>query len=181
MFFLTLFYVLEANSVKIRRVMEEDVESIHNALNTPDVALRMSATPYPLKLEDVENWYVSSRINWLKELTYSFSIVNEESNEFIGLVELRRNEFLPEHAEIGYWLKTGFWGRGYATNAVSQAIHFGFTRTPVVKLEGHCLHDNHSSIRVLEKNQFIHAGLFKKFMPARNKVGLYVRMLLLRR
>lgn len=176
-----LLCISSASSVKIRTVIEDDIGSIHRCLNNPNIALKMSATPYPLSLEDVEKWYVNSRVNWLKEQTYSFSIINEDSSDFIGLIELRKPEIMSENAEIGYWLKDGYWGRGYATKAVRQTVNFAFTQTPITQLEGHCLYDNHGSIRVLEKNGFVRKSLFKKFMPARNKVGLYVKLLLLRK
>ena len=58
----------------------------------------------------------------------------------------------PENDErkVGYWIGRGFWGKGIATNALSQFLRIDPTR-PIL---GYVIKDNLGSIRVLEKCGF---------------------------
>ena len=54
-----------------------------------------------------------------------------------------------EH-KVGYWIGRGHWGRGFATDALSQFLRVDLTR-PIL---GYVIEHNLASIRVLEKCGF---------------------------
>jgi RimJ/RimL family protein N-acetyltransferase len=55
---------------------------------------------------------------------------------------------------IGYWIGREFWGRGIASEALSQFLRFESTRP----LRAHVAKHNLGSVRVLEKAGFARAG-----------------------
>jgi RimJ/RimL family protein N-acetyltransferase len=65
--------------------------------------------------------------------------------------------------EISYWIGKSFWGKGVATEAVSQFLNVVVTRP----LYARVVKDNIASIRVLEKCAFMISGHDKGFANAR--------------
>ena len=48
------------------------------------------------------------------------------SGKFIGFVGLNNPNFMPNFVEIGWRLKQGFWGKGYATEVAKKWLEIGF-------------------------------------------------------
>jgi RimJ/RimL family protein N-acetyltransferase len=55
------------------------------------------------------------------------------------------------NAEVGYWLGEGFWGRGFAAEALRSFTLYVFESFPVERLEAWVFATNPASERVLEK------------------------------
>ena len=62
---------------------------------------------------------------------------------------------------VGYWIGRAFWGRGYATAALSQFLGYERTRPLLACVAQH----NLPSIRVLEKSGFIRTGQNSSTLP----------------
>ena len=67
-----------------------------------------------------------------------------------------------KHAELGYWIGVPFWGRGYATEAASSAVSFGFEALQLNRIFAQCFAGNTSSHRVLEKIGMRHEGRLRQ-------------------
>ena len=52
---------------------------------------------------------------------------------------------------MGYWIARSFWGRGYATEAASAFLAFGFRELGLHRIWAWCIAENLASARVLEK------------------------------
>jgi len=60
---------------------------------------------------------------------------------------------MPEgDVEIGYILKEGAWGKGYATEICQRLLRFAFEETPLEEIVATFDDDNQASKRVLEKS-----------------------------
>ena len=70
--------------------------------------------------------------------------------QFIGWCGLKyvaeRNE-----VDLGYRFMKKFWGKGYATEAASASLKYGFDRLDIKQIIGRALPGNLASIKVLEK------------------------------
>jgi [ribosomal protein S5]-alanine N-acetyltransferase len=60
--------------------------------------------------------------------------------------------------ELGWYLSSRHWGRGYATAATSLLLDFGFRSVGVPVITATCDPDNAASRRVLEKSRFRHVA-----------------------
>jgi|SRR6516165_4094263 RimJ/RimL family protein N-acetyltransferase len=95
-----------------------------------------------------------------------FPIFLKASREFIGTCGLEPFD-LDAHAEIelGYRLCLRHWGQGYATEAASVVLRYGFDQLGWRRIMAFALGENRASLRVLEKlgfrylREFLHAGL----------------------
>jgi RimJ/RimL family protein N-acetyltransferase len=76
--------------------------------------------------------------------------------------------------EVGYWLGKEFWGKGIATRALAEFLHYIETRP----LYAHVAKHNIASRRVLEKCGFKVSGEDSFFSQAFNKtIEEYILML----
>ena len=90
---------------------------------------------------------------------------------FIGFVGLNRVTF-EEHftpaVEVGWRLARPFWGNGYATEAASAAVRFGFEQIDLDEIVSFTTTSNEPSIRVMRRIGMRHdaAGDFDHPMVA---------------
>lgn len=79
-----------------------------------------------------------------------FAVDEKATGEFVGRIGPWFPEGWPDF-EIGWTLRSKFWGRGYATEAAQRCIEYGFTdlgRTHLISL---IASENVRSIRVAER------------------------------
>jgi RimJ/RimL family protein N-acetyltransferase len=74
----------------------------------------------------------------------------KETGEFIGFSGLK---YLPEYDEVdlGYRLRTDYWGRGIATESGKAALDWGFQTLDLKSIIAIALKENKASFRVMEK------------------------------
>ncbi|MER7049116.1 GNAT family N-acetyltransferase [Streptomyces jumonjinensis] len=75
------------------------------------------------------------------------------SGEFIGRCGLHYWESFDE-VELGWTLKAGSWGRGYATEAARACAAWGFATLDVDRVTAMIRHGNVASVRVAERLGF---------------------------
>ena len=68
--------------------------------------------------------------------------------------------------EISYWLGQAFWGQGIATAALKLFLEVEKTRP----LYARAAHDNHGSLRVLEKCGFVESGRDEGYAAGRKAI-----------
>lgn len=82
---------------------------------------------------------------------WQVAIVDTASGNLIGNCGIRVNDPEQREANIGYELNPAVWGRGYATEAASAILRFGFAELGLHRIWAECVADNTGSARVLEK------------------------------
>ncbi len=106
----------------VRSWREGDEPSIVHHADNYEVWRRMwDSFPRPYTHEDAEQWISFTRQN---PQTHFAIEVHGEAVGGIGL-ELG-NDIEHRSAEIGYWLREDFWGRGIVTAAVTDLTRYGF-------------------------------------------------------
>jgi RimJ/RimL family protein N-acetyltransferase len=89
-----------------------------------------------------------------KGVGVAFAIVPVGSREAVG--QLRFVNWFPmnREAEVGYWIRRKYWGRGFGTDAVRLACRYGFRSMSLHRIEAIVVEGNFGSRRVLEKAGF---------------------------
>ena len=67
--------------------------------------------------------------------------------------------------EIGYGIDEAYWGRGYATEAVIEAVKWASEQKGVTRIEAETDPDNAASQRVLQKAGFLPLGVMGEEGP----------------
>ncbi|MDZ4374045.1 MAG: GNAT family N-acetyltransferase [Phenylobacterium sp.] len=138
----------------LRGVTRADAPAFAELANDLGVAGMTSRMPYPYGPADAEAFVAAcEKANPRAEATFAI-----EHRAFGVIGVLGFDEASPGRAEVGYWLGRPFWGRGYATEALSSALRWakGDWRRNVV-WAGHFA-DNRASGQVLVKGGFLYTG-----------------------
>jgi RimJ/RimL family protein N-acetyltransferase len=87
----------------------------------------------------------------------------KEENILIGCSGLRPHNWDVPKFEIGYWIRTGYEGRGYVTEAVNGITQFGFDTLGAERLMIRCYRQNERSAAVAKRCGFLYEGTFRSF------------------
>jgi len=78
------------------------------------------------------------------------NMFDKQSGEYIGWCGLK---YLTEsrQTDLGYRLLKKHWGKGYATEASTACLNYGFNTLNLEKIIGTAMKENTASIKVFEK------------------------------
>jgi len=130
-----------------------DGKAIAALANDRRIAENTERIPHPYRASDAEAWIVGANAEMEGE-TYLITLAN---GTVIGGCGFDMRE--GPAAEIGYWLGTRYWGKGYATEAVRALIDHAFTNLEHQALQSSVRVTNPGSRRVLEKCGFQWTGV----------------------
>ncbi len=149
---------LSSSRLVLRRWNNEDVQVMFDMASDPAIGMRAGWRPHET-LQDSLDFIVDSRLR-----PDAYAVIERSTGRPIGCVELLHDPKIirkgPKDAEIGYWIGSQYWNRGYATEAVGILLDKAFS-IGIPKVWGQCLEDNIASYRVLEKCgfRFHHRGV----------------------
>ncbi|WNQ09775.1 GNAT family protein [Paenibacillus aurantius] len=106
-----------------------------------------------------------SLAGWEKDEEYAFAVCLVEGGELIGRVALSsvvRGAW--QNANLGYFIDSAHNGKGFATEAVRQAVAFAFGEAGLHRVQAAIMPWNRPSIRVVEKAGFRLEGLAVKYL-----------------
>jgi ribosomal-protein-alanine N-acetyltransferase len=133
----------------------EDSEAFF-ALNSHPEVMRLTGEP-PLEHLDDARAAIASYPDFDQVGYGRWACVLKDSQTVIGFCGLKH---LPEFDEVdvGYRFLPQYWGQGFATEACSASVAFGFDVLKLQRIVGFVLPDNSASIRVLEKVGMLRDG-----------------------
>lgn len=117
----------------------------------PQVQLEYGEPVYPTAA-DVKKLLDSYIAGYSRPDFYRWAIIEKESGANIGQTAFCRVYSDCSAAEIEYCIGRGFWGKGYAGEALLGLIGFAFRNTGFTRLEAYHRAENVRSGRVLEKS-----------------------------
>lgn len=147
-------------------VKRSDLADIHELHSLPETD-KYNTLGIP---EDIEQ---TSRIltSWISKCKasvcpeYTFSIREKLTGSFIGLIALKCGNPKFRIGEAWYKLHVHHWRKGFATEALSRVLAFGFNELKLHRIEAGCAVDNTGSIKVLEKVGMLKEGRKRKVLP----------------
>lgn len=80
-----------------------------------------------------------------------WAMISKEKNEFLGWCGLKLRPELNDEVDLGYRLEPEHWGKGYATEAATESLRFGFIQKNLPEITGRAHRDNIASQTVLQK------------------------------
>ena len=84
-------------------------------------------------------------------MKFQLALTLAQDGQLIGNCGIRMKTPAAREADIGYELDPRHWGRGYATEAASKLLSFGFRDLRLHRIWAWCIAENVASARVLEK------------------------------
>lgn len=147
--------VIATDRLVLRRPMISDAAELCQLANDLSVAGMLSTMPYPYTPKHADEFLARTP----DRRAPNFAIEHREFG-FVGMIGFSEKAPNGRHArpEVGYWLGRPFWGRGYATEALTGALRWmrqDWRRNVV--WAGHFA-DNPASGQVLVKAGFLYTG-----------------------
>jgi RimJ/RimL family protein N-acetyltransferase len=114
---------LETERLILRGWKPEDFEAHARFMADPDVVRYLSGEP----MSRSESWRQMASIvgHWVLRGFGYWAVTRKSDGAFIGRVGLQNPEGWPG-LELGWTLGKEYWGRGYATEAATAAMAYGF-------------------------------------------------------
>ena len=109
----------------LRSLEREDVAAIVRLAGAYEIAATTVQIPHPYAENDARKFLTQANEEFQAGRAVSFAISISPGRGLCGAVGLHLADS-HRRAELGYWIGMPFWGQGYATEAASAAVAFGF-------------------------------------------------------
>lgn len=121
----------------------------------------MEFFPAPLTREETEAMWKRILAHWDRHGFGPWAVeVNGEFAGALGLDWVRYETHFTPCVELGYRLRSEFWGRGLATEAGLAALHYGFKTLQLPEIVAFTIPTNRRSRRVMEKIGMVYSEEF---------------------
>lgn len=159
---------LHTERVHLRKMKVSDSPSLFKIWSDPEVTKFMNIDSF------TDENQAKDMIKLLDEFSLDnkairFSIIEMESNEIIGSCGFNSLDFENEKAEIGYDIARAFWGRGYASEAISALLDYAFSTLKLNRIEAKVEPENVNSVKVLRKLNFMFEGTLRRYERVNGK------------
>jgi RimJ/RimL family protein N-acetyltransferase len=112
--------------------------------------------------EDSSTFIASREERWQHDTEYGFIITDVETGLFIGSVGINQVNRSYKMANLGYWVRTSWAGRGVASRATILCARFGFEQLNFERIEIMAAVSNLASQRVAEKVCALREGVLRR-------------------
>lgn len=156
---------LHTTRLHLRQMKASDSTDLFQVWSDPEVARFMNISPFSDEKQALEMIQLLANLAEEKQ-AIRFSIIEKESGRIMGSCGYNYLDDEQARAEIGYDLAKAYWGRGYATEAVSALLTHGFSSLQLNRIEAKVNPLNVSSIKLLEKLDFTREGTLRGYERA---------------
>jgi RimJ/RimL family protein N-acetyltransferase len=146
---------IETERLVLRPPMRTDVPDLVSQADNPRIA-RLVSLPSPYTRADAVGFV---KITAQRDTERTWCVTLRHGGTFIGVSSVMFADGFPP--EIGYWFGEAYWGRGFASEAVTGMIAAAWAHGAFPVIGAQVLAHNYGSARVLEKCgfSFSHDGL----------------------
>jgi ribosomal-protein-alanine N-acetyltransferase len=127
-----------------------------------EIADTTISIPHPYSLQVAIDWIAGHRRARQRGLGFRFAITQADSAQIVGCVELRDLNQEHAQAEMGFWIGKPFWGYGYASEAGSAVVRFGFESLGLNRIYAFHMARNAASGKVLQKLGMQREGVLRQ-------------------
>ncbi len=145
--------ILETDRLILRPFRKTDVQDVFDGWESDsDVAKYMFWTSHN-DIEKTKEW-ISFEIGQIgKDDWYRFAIELKETGVLIGTALIYYEQEVDSW-EIGYNLGKKYWGKGYATEAMTRVVDFALNILEITEIVGRYAKENSASGNVMKKLGF---------------------------
>jgi RimJ/RimL family protein N-acetyltransferase len=154
--------------VRLRPWRERDVPDLVAACRDPEIP-RWTVVPSPYTEVDARAFVASQNERLSRGEAAPFAVVDADSGEFLGSVEVTLLDRRSGRGEIGYWVASQARRRGVAVRAVQLLSAWAFEDLGLERLELLIEPENEPSQRVAEAAGFMREGLLRSYRPMKGR------------
>ena len=134
----------------LRALEKHQAETLCTLANGPKIADNTASVPSPYTLETAQDFIAGMQEKFRSANLLNLGMHRRDSGELIGIVSLRIN---PAHryGHLGGWVAAEARNQGYAAEAATGLMDYGFTELGLHRVGSQCFSRNKESARVMEK------------------------------
>ena len=152
---LAAYSLIETQRLYLRPFLFEDAEDFYKIASNPDNLQFI----FPAQSDLAETQYVLANY-FMKNPLGVWAICDKETNQMIGSIKFEKLDEIKGEAELGYFLRKDFWGKGLMTEAVKELVYLSFEKFQLKELKIVTHVENAGSQKVALKSGF---RLFRQF------------------
>ena len=160
----------------LRPFTESDAPPVVALAGDRRIADTMISIPHPYTIEHYNQWLAAIYSAKERDRSYHFAITEKNDNKLVGSVEIRDIDSEHRQAELSLWIGTGYWNRGYASEAANAVIEFAFNRLGLNRIYAHHMMRNPACESLFKKIGMQREGILRQRVIKWNvpeDVGLY--------
>lgn len=163
-----MFPILETERLRLREIMPDDAKAIFRCFSDEEVTRYYGQGAFTT-LEQAEQLIDLFAKNRLERRGIRWGIELKDRKGLVGTIGF--NAWAPKHkrAEIGYELHPDYWRQGYAREAASAVLTFGFQELGLDRVGAVVFIDNEASHALLNRLGFEKEGLLRKYIHQNGK------------
>ncbi|MGR9050547.1 GNAT family N-acetyltransferase [Halobacillus faecis] len=145
----------------LRKLAFSDLEDVFSFCSNPKVAHPMTWEVTESR-EATHEFLTMVMTGYEKGESGEWAIEWNKTGQVIGVAAFIDWSNLHKCVEVGYFLSEDYWGRGIATEALQELVHYGFSQLDLNRIEGRCDTDNIGSQKVMKKLGMKYEGTLRK-------------------
>jgi ribosomal-protein-alanine N-acetyltransferase len=155
------FPEFESERLRFRKITLPDAKDLF-LIRSNDEVMKFMDVPRHYSISDSEKLIHTIDESYKNETGINWSMIEKQSNNFIGYIGFIRIFYEHCRAEIGYALKPEYWGKGYMFETIKRIVRFGFEELNLHSIEANVNPLNERSKKVLERIGFKKEAHFRE-------------------
>jgi ribosomal-protein-alanine N-acetyltransferase len=152
-----LFTPLQTDRLTLRLYTLSDIPALVPLIGAREVAATTLRIPHPYTESNAHEFIAMAQEDLSTGKCLRLGIILRERDALCGGVGLMIDP-THRHAELGYWIGVPYWGNGYATEAATAVVKYGFGTLGLQRIYASHFPNNPASVRVLRKIGMSHEG-----------------------
>lgn len=161
---------LEAPRVRLRALTDRDIDALF-AIFSDEVMMRFWSTLPMKERAEAERYLASIRSGFADQTLFQWGVERRDDGEVLGTCTLFNFHRASRRAELGYCLRSPWWGKGYMGEALAALIDYAFGTLRLRRLEADVDPGNAASLRILERMGFTREGLLRERWDIGGQIG----------
>jgi RimJ/RimL family protein N-acetyltransferase len=161
---------LDAPRVRLRWLKANDVDALF-AIFSDEVMMRYWSTTPMKERAEAEKYLASIHAGFADKTLFQWGVERKEDGEVLGTCTMFSIHRASMRAELGYCLRSPYWGQGYMGEALAALIDFAFGSLELRRLEADVDPGNAASLRILERMGFVREGLLRERWDVGGQIG----------
>ncbi|HEX6180287.1 MAG TPA: GNAT family protein [Chitinophagaceae bacterium] len=162
-----MFPELASERFLLQRIQREDQAFVFEGLSHPQV-IPYYGVWYD-SLEDTAAQMDFYDDQWKAGTGCFWKIVDQETEERIGVIGFNNYQQKHNKAEIGYWLLPRFWRQGIVAEVLPVVIRYMQEERKIHRIESMVEEGNEDSYKVMERAGFVYEGTMRDCEIKRGK------------
>ena len=134
----------------MRALENHQAETLCTLANGPKIADNTASIPSPYTLETAQAFIEGMQAKFRSDGLLSLGVHVRDTGELIGIASLRINA-KHHYGHLGGWAAANARNLGYATEAATALMDYGFAELGLHRVGSQCFSRNKESARVMEK------------------------------